>query len=518
MDNDKNNDNSASDARQLNSKVNRIGRRDFMRYGIGGLMAASLPLGAARSFKPAPTRKKPNLLYVFPDQMRGQALGFLGQDPVLTPVLDKFAQESLVLTQAVSNYPVCSPYRAMFMSGRNPHANRVLANCNTNGARCGYELQHADRCWSDVLKDLGYSLGYIGKWHLESPYRPYVKTYNDGPNFAWNEWTPPRRRHGFDFWYAYNTYDNHMHPMYWSTHETRNAFHYVNQWGPEHEADMTIKYLRNEGGKYRDPDKPFALVVSMNPPHTGYTLHPKRYMDAYKNIDVEKLCNRPDIPPKGTKWGDYYRRYIKHYFAMITGVDEQFGRILAALKEQGLDDNTIVVFTSDHGNCLGIHDEVAKNNPYEEAMRVPFLVRWPGHIKPRQDDMLFSSIDIYPTLMDLMGFKNRIPATVDGISRAELFLTGKGDRPTSQWYMWVPYGKAELGRRGVRTSRYTLVVDRIPGKKQKYWLFDNKDDPYQMRNIADDRPGLVKKLMPVLNSWLIKYNDPWLSAKPEAYS
>ena len=192
---------------------------------------------------------QPNLIYVFPDQMRGQALGVMGQDPVITPHLDRFAAEGVNLTQAVSNYPVCSPYRAMCLTGQYPHANGVLANCNTNGAEHGYQLRESSRCWSDVLSDRGYSQGYIGKWHLDSPYRPYVDTSNNNEDFAWNEWTPPHRRHGFDFWYAYGTYDQHMRPMYWTTDAPRDKPTFVAQWGPEHEADQAIKYIKKEGGK-----------------------------------------------------------------------------------------------------------------------------------------------------------------------------------------------------------------------------------------------------------------------------
>jgi arylsulfatase A-like enzyme len=97
--------------------------------------------------------------------------------------------------------------RAMFMTGQYPHANGVLGNCNSRTAPHGYELSQSARTWSDVLADNGYSLGYIGKWHLGSPFEPYVKSSNNTEEMAWNEWCPPERRHGFDFWYAYGTYD-----------------------------------------------------------------------------------------------------------------------------------------------------------------------------------------------------------------------------------------------------------------------------------------------------------------------
>lgn len=459
------------------------------------------------------TESPPNLVLVFPDQMLGQALGFLGEDPVLTPNLDAFARQSLVLPQAVSNYPVCSPHRAMLMTGMYPHANGVLSNCNSQSAPYGCELRTTDRCWSDVLKDHGYSLGYIGKWHLDAPYKPYVDCANNRGKIAWNEWCPPHRRHGFDFWYAYGTYDYHTRPMYWSTDAPRDGFHFVDQWGPEHEADLAIKYLHNEGGAYRDPGRPFALVVGMNPPHTPYRLVPEKYVERYADKRVEDLCNRPNIPPPGTQMGDHYRQNIRHYFAMVTGVDEQFGRILQALDETGLAENTIVVFTSDHGNCLGIHNEITKNNFYEESVRVPFLIRWPGKIPPRQDDLLLSTPDIYPTLLDLMGLGDAIPETVQGMSHAAIFRGDEGARPESQLYLQVPVWHPAHGWRGVRTHRYTFVIrKRLDGTRESR-LFDNREDPYQMRDIVEDAPQVVQGLTEVLEEWLKRTNDPWLESE-----
>lgn len=141
---------------------------------------------------------------------------------------------------------------------------------------------------------MNYRTGYIGKWHLDSPYKPYVDTYNNRGKVAWNEWCPPERRHGFEYWTAYGTYDYHLKPMYWDTTALRDGFYYVNQWGYAYEADKAIEYIQVQKGN----KQPFALVVSMNPPHTGYELVDK-YKALYKDIDVEALCaHRPDIPAK----------------------------------------------------------------------------------------------------------------------------------------------------------------------------------------------------------------------------
>ena len=210
--------------------------------------------------------------------------------------------------------------------------------------------------------------------------------------------------------------------------------------------------------------------------------------------------------------GKYYRKNIRLYFAMITGVDEQFGRIINTLEEQGLAENTIVVFTSDHGNCLGIHNEISKNNHYEESMRVPFMIRFPGKIPARRDDFLLSVPDIYPTLLELMGLKHHIPDQVEGKSYAQWFQNSRGDQPASQLYMWCPVGKPEWGRRGLRTHRYTLMISKMPDKPEEIVLHNNVDDYWQLRNIANQQPQLVKKMTGKLKDLLRKNRDPWLKS------
>ena len=490
--------------------MSRFSRRKFLKTAVAG--GSVMAIGGFSKIACRKDSTRPNLIIVYPDQMRGQAMGFLNEDPVITPNLDRFARESLVLPQAVSNYPVCSPSRAMLWTGKYPHKNNVLANCNSNAAKHGYELRQSECCLSDILCENGYSLGYIGKWHLDSPYKPYVKCSNNNENFAWNEWCSPDRRHGFDFWYAYGTYDQHMNPMYWTKDSTRDKPVWIDQWGPEHEADMAVRYIRNENGDYRDPRKPFALVVAMNPPHMPYNLVPQRYIDKYGDKTYRDLVIRPNVDINGdSRMSRLARNHTKNYFAMITGVDDQFGRILDVVSEQGLEEDTIVLFTSDHGNCIGSHNEVSKNNHYEESMRIPFLIRWPGKIEPRQDDLLLSTPDIFPTLLDLMGCSGRIPKDVDGRSYADLFRTGEGQRPASQLYIWIPYGKPKWGRRGVRTHKYTLMISKMPGTEIQYVLHDNINDPYQIKNIAGEKPDIVRMLIESeLNPLLIKTNDPWL--------
>ena len=451
--------------------------------------------------------ERPNLLILINDQWRGEAMGYENREPVTTPNLDALAKTSFVSKQAVTNYPLCSPSRAMFFSGRYPLKNHVYSNVNSKGTPFGVELPANMECMSDILKASGYFNGYIGKWHLDAPHEPYVNTSNN-KDTAWNEWTPPNRRHGYDYWYAYGTYDQHDKPMYWDTNDLRADFQYVNEWGPQHEADKAIAFIKNENGKIRPTDKPFSLVVSMNPPHSGYKSVPEKYYNLYKNISLETLIKDPDIPALGTPMGDLYRENIKYYYANITGADEQIGRILNYVKEMGLNKNTIIVFMADHGNSLGKHNEVSKNHFYEESVRIPLIIHWDGKIASRMDDQVLLSIpDLFPTLLSAMGIKTPLPSDVDGKDYSHYLLTGNGSYPQEQYILGsIAASKKNSGFRGLRTAQYKLVYN-LKGKALERLLFDLKKDPFELNNLYAEKPELVQTMKNSLKAWLEKTND-----------
>lgn len=452
---------------------------------------------------------RPNLVFIMADQFRGDALGCMQKEPVQTPHLDRLASEGILFTNAVSNYPVSSPARAMWMTGMYPASNRVTGNCNSENSPYGVELPSDAVCWSDVLKQAGYATGYIGKWHLDAPYPPYVNTYNNQGKVAWNEWCPPERRHGFETWIAYGTYDNHLHPMYWNTAAPRDSFYYVDQWGPEYEAGQAIEFIRTHS---RTPDTPFALVVSMNPPHTGYELVPDNYKQLYAPLDVEKVAaSMPYIPSGGTDNGDYFRRHIADYYACITGVDEQVGRIVQALKDCDLYENTIVVFTSDHGVCMGGHEIEGKNTFYEEAMHIPMIVSWKGQLYPRKSQLPVALGDLYPTLLSMMGMGSRIPGSVQTYNWSGYLSEDRvPEKEVPQPYYYCVPSDPSSGKRGVRTSRYTYVVEVEKGIRKQEWLFDRLADPAQMHNLAKEEPVRCDSLQTVLKDLLTQTNDSFI--------
>ena len=472
----------------------------------------------------------PNIIYIFPDQFRNHAMGFWSEegykqqvrfqgDPVHTPHLNAFAQESMVLTSAMSNCPLSSPHRGILLTGMYPHQSGVPLNCNST--RPISSLREDAVCISDVLSQAGYDCGYFGKLHLDFP------TPNDPDNpgqyvekrrLAWDAYTPESRRHGFNYWYSYGTFDEHKTPHYWDTNSRR---HEIREWSPLHEAKEVISYLKNERGQ-RDSGKPFFVMLSMNPPHSPY-----RSLDdcmeedynLYKDIPLSDLLVRPNANATMDK-----ANCTPYYFASVTGVDRAFGMILASLKELGLDKNTIVVFTSDHGDtmCSQSIDD-AKNTPYAESVNVPFLIRYPGHISPGVDHLLLSTPDIMPTLLGLTGMEEKIPAEVQGENFAPLFL-GKDTqvkRPTGTLYFQNLDGEKDAdglvqnyfpSSRGIKTARYTLAlyIDKENHQLVKTLMFDDENDPYQLNNLSPkEHTEVFASLCKEMGAKLKEIGDPW---------
>lgn len=472
----------------------------------------------------------PNIIYVFPDQFRNQAMEFWNQDgfrekvnfradPVRTPHLNAFARESVVLTSTQSNCPLSSPHRGILLTGMYPHKSGVPLNCNSN--RPISSLRQDAECIGDVFDKAGYDCAYFGKLHVDfpTPNDPeHPGQYVEKQRPVWDAYTPKERRHGFNYWYSYGTFDEHKNPHYWDTGGKR---HDPKQWSPLHEAGKVVSYLKNEGN-VRDRKKPFFIMVSMNPPHSPYrSLNDcmEEDFNLYKDQPLDSLLIRPNADTKRKKAAS-----APYYFASVTGVDRAFGQILQALKELGLDKNTVVVFSSDHGETMcSQRTDDPKNSPYAESMNVPFLVRYPGKVYPRVDDLLLSSPDIMPTLLGLCGLGHSIPSEVQGRNYAPLFFDGKAEveRPIGALYLQNVDGPKDADgqvqsyfpvSRGIKTARYTLAlyIDRKTKQLKHSLLFDDEKDPYQLQNLPlEGHKDVVEQLCREMGAQLKQIGDPW---------
>lgn len=453
---------------------------------------------------------QPNLLFIFADQYRRASLGFLGEDPVHTPNIDQLAAEGVFFSRAVANHPLCSPYRGMLMTGKYPLSNGVIANCHSGRTAYGNYLKKDEVCFSDVLVKNGYSAGYVGKWHLDGP-----PATQPGEKKVWDTWCPPDHRHGFSFWYAYGTHNRHNNPYYWDTNGGPEDKIYVQQWSPEHEADVIIDYLNNSK-KQREGDKPFALFWSINPPHTPFNQVPDKYTQRYTGKSHKDVLNRPNVQfidnndlLRGDKGVSKRLNQAPDYFACVNGVDDQIGRVIQHLKSEGLYENTIIVFSADHGEMLGSHGIMHKNVWFKEAYEIPFIVHYPKKIDPKTDDLLLSVPDYMPTILGLLGLGDKVPEKVEGQDYSDVFFGNEVDRPDKQLYFGSEPADPTTGTRGFRNEDYTFAVVKDNNEKKYYYLYNDKKDPYQMQNIWGEDPARDKQMEEELAELLKSMNDPW---------
>ena len=455
-------------------------------------------------------KTKPNLLFIFADQYRQASLGFLKEDPVHTPNLDQLAKEGVFFSEAVSNNPLCSPYRAMIMTGRYSLSTGVVENCNSQRTALGNYLKKDEICFSDVLVDNGYSAGYVGKWHLDGP-EPTPQEVKR----VWDTWCPPDRRHGFSFWYAYGTHNRHNAPYYWTTNAKEDEKIYIKKWSAEHEADVIINYLKNNE-KQRKSEEPFALFWSINPPHTPFKQVPERYRKRYEGMTHKDVLNRPNVQfddnyelKRGDHGVEKRLDQATDYFASVNGVDDQIGRVISKLKEEGLYENTVIVFSADHGEMLGSQGLMHKNVWFKEAYKIPLIVHYPKKVKPKKDDILLSVPDYMPTLLGLIGLENKIPDVVEGENYADLFFDKPVNRPEKQLYFGGKSFASNGDARGFRTKEYTYAVVKHENGNKFHYLYNDAKDPYQMKNIWGENPTLDNKMKTELAELLTSMNDSW---------
>lgn len=455
--------------------------------------------------------KKTNLIYIFADQWRAQAIGAAGEDSVNTPNMDAFAEESMACANAVSTYPLCSPHRACLLTGKYPLSCGMWTNCKT-GLDEVVMLKPQEVTISDVLSQVGYQTAYIGKWHLDGSEQNFRACPASGAS-GWDAYTPPgERRHHFDYWVSYGAMDDHLAPHYWKDGPEKIE---PGMWSVEYETDLALDYLKGWDGK-----RPFCLFLSWNPPHPPYDQVPERYWEPYRD---RELPDRPNVPEAWRRDPEYQRRK-RQYFAAVSGLDGQFGRLMGYLRETGLEKETLVVLSADHGDCMGSHGRYGKNIWYEESIRIPLYFRGPG-IAPGRTDVLFSSPDHMPTILELLG--EEIPETVEGAALGRFVRGGGGEEPKSAYLCMMPgmpelvepYRKLGLnpkafGWRGIRTKEITYIVDRgcKPGEPVKRWLYDLVSDPYQLspRLLTLSDPEAVRYER-VLNRWLKERRDPFLT-------
>jgi len=394
---------------------------------------------------------KPNIVYLLADQWRASATGYAGDGNVKTPNLDRLAREGLSFRNAVSVCPVCTPYRAALMTGRYPTSTGMFLN--------DAHLPDDELCLAEILSEAGYATAYIGKWHLDGHGR--------------RSYIPPERRQGWDYWKAAECDHSYNHSHYYTDRSDEIRFwEGYDAFAQTKDAQV---YIRDHA---RGP-QPFVLLVSYGVPHFPHATAPDEYKAMYP---PEAIQLPPNVPPAMQAAA---RQEAQGYYAHCTALDKCIGDLLQTLDETGIAEQTIVVFTSDHGEMLGSHGcpPKMKQVAWDESARVPFLLRYPAihGSRGRTISTPLTTPDILPTLLGLASVN--VPGAVEGDDLSPLIRDQREDPDRVALYMGVaPFIQREFAQeyRAIRTSRYTYVR-RLDGP---WLLFDDQNDPNQMDNLV----------------------------------
>jgi len=435
-------------------------------------------------------KKRPNIIYMFSDEHRWQSLPFTEEPHIQTPNMARLAAEGTRFDNCTSTSPICVPYRAMLMTGQWPHQNGYVSN-HTYGD--GKSIGITSPTLGHVFSQGGYKTGYVGKWHLKN-------------NTC--------RHAGFEYFKHWLYGDDH-----WDT-EVRDIpsgkdFKSIKGYNAIGMTDQAIGFMDEAA----DDDRPFFLMLSLNPPHWQWDDAPDEYMALYPD---EEMMFRPNVEEKYKEGKE--RSYFRNYQAHITGVDVQLGRIMDYLKKKGLEEDTILIYTSDHGSSFGSNGVGSKANPFDESVRIPFILRHPGHIPAGQ--VAYNNIgtmDMFPTLCGLAGITP--PSRCGGEDFSPVLHGLPGPDPETQFLTVNSFPRNYIRNqvleehttyfcpfRGVRSKRYSYVVNAAG----EWFLYDNQNDPYQMNNLVNDPDfaDVKAKMRKELDQWLAKAEDPYI---PEAW-
>lgn len=399
-------------------------------------------------------QKKPNVIVILTDQWRSSALGYTGNNVVQTPHLDQFSKESINVANAVSVTPVCTPYRASLLTGKYPTSTGMFLN--------DLYLPSDELCMAEIFKQAGYQTALIGKWHLDGHGRDKNVDLD--------------RRQGFDYWkgtecsHDYNEmcyYENDdPTKKYWEGYATFSQGVDAQQYVSDHASD----------------EKPFLLYLSLATPHFPHDTAPENFQALYPD---SKLKLEPNVPEE---MGKSVFKELRGYYAHCTATDKAIGDFIFKLKKLKVYDNSIVVFTSDHGEMMGAHGikPTQKQLPWNESAHVPLLISYPGigNNKGKKLEAPLTTPDILPTLLGLTNID--IPKVVQGEDLSELIK--KCDPNTNRVALFMnifPFNVNihDPAYRAIRTNRYSYIETLDKGTM----LFDNINDPYQLINLYNNR-------------------------------
>ncbi len=436
---------------------------------------------------------RPNILFVYPDQMRYDAMGCVGNPVIKTPNIDRLSAEGIHFSEAYTSYPICCPFRASVMTGKYAQGHGMVQN--------HFPLRGGQTFLAEILRDAGYRTGYVGKWHLEGGPKP--------------GFVPPDRRFGFDHFVGFNRGHEYMSSIYYD--DAGQAYHSA-RYEPDYQTDQFLEFI--EGAAKAEDGKPFFGYVSYGPPHFPMDM-PDHLRRIYSPDEVplppgvpdadlqtkvqnhrnEVLCggdprsgHKSHAAHESKKVGEpeteaEIREFIAEYYGMIHNIDWNLGRILNQLDALGIAETTVVFFFSDHGDMCGQHGSYCgiKNQAYRSAMQVPLIVRYPARFEARRTKaMVDVGVDMMATVLDLCGLD--LPTKRNSESYLPV-LDGRSDCARNEiWYQVFtqvggnPGEFAPFAERGIRTKDWLYVRH----KTERVLLFDERTDPDEQVNLVGD--------------------------------
>lgn len=461
----------------MKKKLNK--RRGFIKKimglaaGVTGLPSAITALHASTPPDPIDS-SKPNILLIYTDQ---QALwtisAYAGKtaipNEIQTPNIDRIANEGILLENYFTNSAVCTPSRGCFVSGLYPHQHGAYSN---NIPLKKKSL--GDGTWGNVLQSEGYSTSWIGKWHLDGAGKPglFANAFGfKGKKWRWN------RGHWKGVVSEGKNMGTHIKQL---TKKVLSNEQYTTNWL----TNRAIDYIKFHTEEKRNT--PFALTISFPDPHGPHKIYgdyAKMYQDKVTlptTISDKYDNNRPNWANsrKNTSRSHVLKSKTR-YLGMVKCIDDNVGRLLDTLDTYNITDNTIVIFTTDHGEFMGEHGLTGKNKMYEPAFHIPFLIKWPNHIpKNIKMDEFITTVDMKNTILGLIGMNNGANYT-EGKNASDIFLR----KDTSNSWENIAYlHHASFNATGVVTPDWFMAHIN----KKDSVLFNRKNDPEQIHNLAYD--------------------------------
>jgi arylsulfatase A-like enzyme len=443
-------------------------KRRLMRFALKPFIGICFLLGAPTRSDAQQAGNKPNIVFIMADDLGYADIGSYGQDKIMTPNIDDLARTGMRFTQAYAGSSVCAPSRCSLMTGKHNGRNRVRDN-----VPAGVFLRPDDFTVAELLKQCGYATGGVGKWGLGNP----------------GSWGLPGMQ-GFDYWYGH--YDQDQAHYYYPDHLWEN--------------DKVVLLKQNKAGKRgaythdlftqkavefidKNASTPFFLYLAYTVPH--FSDYPKKNPDVYTVPSDEPYTNRP------------WTQTAKNYAAMITRMDADVGRIKERLRQLGLSENTIIVFTSDNGPYTDVPEPMqffksngklrgGKRSFYEGGLRVPFIVNWKGKVVPGSVCTTPVAFwDIMPTIAEITGYPGAMDT--DGSSFVGL-LRGKRPEKEERVFYWDYGHTRDEYYQAVRKGKYKGIRTTTKDGQKTFELFDLSEDPEEKTNQVEAHSGVVAAL------------------------